>query len=58
MTITLASILIIIIMTIGIVAWIDWINRIRIRWNNKRTVSNQTHTNWEFIKHILRRHNQ
>jgi len=43
-------------MTLGLVTFIDWINRVRIRWNVKRESGNQTHTDWEFIKHILRRH--
>ena len=56
MTAILASALLIIAMTLGLVTWIDWINRVRIRWNTKRESSNQTHTDWEFVKHILRRH--
>jgi hypothetical protein len=56
MTAILASALLIIAMTLGLVTWIDWINRVRIRWNMKRESSNQTHTDWEFVKHILRRH--
>lgn len=56
MTAIIASALLIIAMTLGLVTWIDWINRVRIRWNTKRSSSNQTHTDWDFVKHILRRH--
>ena len=52
----IASVLLITAMTLGLVTFIDWINRVRIRWNVKRESGNQTHTDWEFIKHILRRH--
>jgi len=52
----IASVLLIIAMTLGLVTFIDWINRVRIRWNVKRESGNQTHTDWEFVKHILRRH--
>ncbi len=51
-----ASVLFTVTLVLGVVGWIDWINRVRIRWNTKRTSSNQTHTDWEFVKHILRRH--
>ena len=50
------SVLIAVTLVLGVVGWIDWINRVRIRWNVKRSNSNQTHTDWEFVKHILRRH--
>jgi hypothetical protein len=56
MTAIIASALLIIAMTLGLVTWIDWINRVRIRWNMKRESSNQTHTDWEFVKYVLRRH--
>ncbi len=56
MTAIIASVLLIIAMTLGLVTWIDWINRVRIRWNTMRESSNKTHTDWEFVKHILRRH--
>ena len=52
----IASVLLIIALVLGLTHWIDWINRVRIKWNIKRSSSNQTHTDWEFIKHILRRH--
>ena len=52
----IASVLLAVALVLGVVSWIDWINRVRIRWNTKRENSNQTHTDWEFIKHILRRH--
>jgi hypothetical protein len=52
----ITSVLLGITLVLGVVGWIDWINRIRIRWNTKRVSGNQTHTDWEFIKHILRRH--
>ena len=52
----IASVLLIIALVLGLTHWIDWINRVRIRWNVKRENNNQTHTDWEFIKHILRRH--
>ena len=52
----IASALLITAMTLGLVTWIDWINRVRIKWNTKREQNNQTHTDWEFVKHILRRH--
>lgn len=51
----IASVLLIIALVLGLTHWIDWINRVRIKWNIKRSSSNQTHTDWEFIKHILRR---
>jgi hypothetical protein len=51
-----ASVLFTIALVLGVTSFIDWINRVRIRWNTKRESSNQTHTDWEFIKHILRRH--
>ena len=52
----IASILLAFALVLGVVGWIDWINRVRIRWNTKRSKSNQTHTDWDFIKNILRRH--
>jgi hypothetical protein len=52
----IASALLIIALVLGLTHWIDWINRVRIRWNTKRENSNQTHTDWEFVKWILRRH--
>jgi hypothetical protein len=52
----IASVLLIIALVLGLTHWIDWINRVRIKWNIKRSSSNQTHTDWEFVKHILRRH--
>jgi hypothetical protein len=52
----IASVLLGITLVLGVVTWIDWINRVRIRWNMRRSGSNQTHTDWEFVKHILRRH--
>jgi hypothetical protein len=56
MTAIVSSILLAITLVLGVVTWIDWINRVRIRWNTKRENNNQTHTDWEFVKHILRRH--
>jgi len=56
MTTILASTLLAITLVLGVVGWIDWINRVRIRWNTKRVNNNQTHTDWEFVKWILRRH--
>jgi hypothetical protein len=56
MTAILASTLLAITLVLGVVGWIDWINRVRIRWNTKRVNNNQTHTDWEFVKWILRRH--
>jgi hypothetical protein len=56
MTGIISSVLLGITLVLGVVGWIDWINRVRIRWNTKRISSNQTHTDWEFVKHILRRH--
>jgi hypothetical protein len=56
MTAILASTLLAITLVLGVVTWIDWINRVRIRWNTKRENSNQTHTDWDFVKWILRRH--
>lgn len=56
MTAIVSSILLAITLVLGVVTWIDWINRVRIRWNTRREQSNQTHTDWEFVKHILRRH--
>jgi hypothetical protein len=50
-----ASVLFTIALVLGVTSFIDWINRVRIRWNTRRSGSNQTHTDWEFIKHILRR---
>jgi hypothetical protein len=52
----IASVLLGIALVLGVVSWIDWINRVRMKWNTKRKSGNQTHTDWEFIKHILRRH--
>lgn len=52
----IASLLLATALVLGVVGWIDWINRIRIRWNMRRKSSNQTHTDWDFVKHILRRH--
>jgi hypothetical protein len=52
----IASILLAIALVLGVTSFIDWINRVRIRWNVKRVSSNQTHTDWDFVKHILRRH--
>ena len=52
----IASLLLSTALVLGVVGWIDWINRIRIRWNMRRKSSNQTHTDWDFVKHILRRH--
>jgi hypothetical protein len=51
-----ASVLLTIALVLGVTSFIDWINRLRIRWNTRRSGGNQTHTDWEFIKHILRRH--
>jgi len=51
-----ASVFLAVTLVLGVTTWIDWINRVRIRWNIKRENGNQTHTDWEFIKHILRRH--
>jgi Tfp pilus assembly protein FimT len=51
-----ASVLLTVALVLGVTNFIDWINRVRIRWNMRRVSSNQTHTDWEFIKHILRRH--
>lgn len=51
-----ASVLLTVALVLGVTSFIDWINRVRIRWNIKRESSNQTHTDWEFVKHILRRH--
>jgi hypothetical protein len=56
MTALLSSILLAIALVFGVVYWIDWINRVRIRWNMRRESSNQTHTDWEFVKYVLRRH--
>jgi hypothetical protein len=52
----IASVLLAVTLVLGVVTWIDWINRVRIRWNTRRSNGNQTHTDWDFIKHILRRH--
>jgi len=52
----IASVLLGIALVLGVTSFIDWINRVRIRWNIKRENGNQTHTDWEFVKHILRRH--
>jgi hypothetical protein len=52
----LASVLLTVALVLGVTSFTDWINRVRIRWNTKRKSGNQTHTDWEFIKHILRRH--
>jgi len=52
----IASVLFTIALVLGVTSFIDWINRVRIKWNIKRSSSNQTHTDWEFVKHILRRH--
>jgi hypothetical protein len=52
----IASILISVALALGMVYWIDWINRVRIRWNMRREQNNQTHKDWEFVKWILRRH--
>ena len=52
----IASLLLSTALVLGVVGWIDWINRIRIRWNMRRSQNNQTHTDWDFVKHILRRH--
>jgi Tfp pilus assembly protein FimT len=51
-----ASVLLAVALVLGVTSFIDWINRVRIRWNIKRSGSNQTHTDWEFVKYILRRH--
>ncbi len=56
MTAIIASVLLTVALVLGVTSFIDWINRIRIRWNVKRESSNQTHTDWDFVKHILRRH--
>jgi len=56
MTAIIASVLLTVALVLGVTSLIDWINRIRIHWNTKRKSGNQTHTDWEFIKHILRRH--
>lgn len=52
----ISSVLLGIALVLGVVTWIDWINRVRMKWNTKRESSNQTHTDWEFVKWILRRH--
>lgn len=52
----IASTLLATALVLGVVQWIDWINRKRIQWNSKRKQGNQTHTDWDFVKHILRRH--
>jgi hypothetical protein len=42
------------VFTFGTVTWIDWINRRKMKWSLRNPQHNNSE--WEFIKHILRRH--
>jgi hypothetical protein len=56
MSAIIASILLAVTLVLGVVGWIDWINRKRIQWNIKRNKANQPNSDWDYVKYILRRH--
>jgi hypothetical protein len=51
----IASVLLAVTLVLGVVTWIDWINRKRIQWNMKRNKANQSNGDWDYVKYILRR---
>jgi hypothetical protein len=54
----IASVLLGVTLTLGVVSWIDWINRKKIQWSMRaaQRIMNGKNSDWEFVKYILRRH--
>ena len=51
----IASVLLAVTLVLGVVTWIDWINRKRMQWNMKRNKANQSNGDLDYVKYILRR---